>query len=99
MEKNESRIKKTEQSRLKTGMGEPLHQKKKKRNKSNYKLFFFTGKKLRLAPMRHWSRSNYKGGEKHTHTCPNLYLDQGRVATCHNYIKPSQVIATGLFMK
>ena len=34
VEKNESRIKKTEQSRLKTGRGEPLHQKKKKRNKA-----------------------------------------------------------------
>ena len=101
VEKNESRIKKTEQSRLKTGRGEPLHQKKKKKKKqSNYKLLFFTGKKLRLAPMRHWSRSNYKAGRGgETHTCPNLYLDQGRVATCHNYIKPSQVVATGLFMK
>ena len=48
--------------------------------------------------MIHWSRSNYKRRKKQK-TCPNLYLDQGGVATCHNYIKPSQVIATRLFMK
>jgi len=48
--------------------------------------------------MIHWSRSNYKRGEK-KNTRPNLYLVQGGVATCHNYIKPPQVIATGLFMK
>lgn len=57
----------------------------------------FTGKELlRHTPMIHQSSSNYKRKKK---KAPNPYLVQGGAATCYNYIKLSQVIFTGLFLK
>lgn len=83
---------KTEQSRLKTGRRELLHQ--RKRNKRNYKLFFFYWKDI-IKTYTYDTLATIK--EKKT--CSHLYLDQGGVATCHSYIKESQVIVSGLFLK
>lgn len=57
------REKKTEQSRLKTGRRELLHQ--RKRNKRNYKLFFFYWKEIiKTYTYNTSSRSNYKRKKK-----------------------------------